>query len=224
MLDQLIIGTKASFDDFGASVASRTIQPPSKKTIKETVPFSNVTYDFSKINGELFWNERVLEYVFEIIADNPESLERKKADFSKWVMNVMNEKIHDPYEPDFHYIGTYDNLNYEDEDCVEKTTATVNFTAYPYKIANKATNHICTIAAASEKVFVIDNESAHRITPTITTDQEILIKFDGVSYSATAGTFTDNVLKLKAGKNTLIIENLTDSECVVTVSYFEEVF
>lgn len=55
MLDQLIIGDKSSFDDFDASVSERNISPPKKKEIKETVPFSNVTYDFSKINGELFW-------------------------------------------------------------------------------------------------------------------------------------------------------------------------
>lgn len=40
MIDQLIIGDKASFDDFGASVATRKIKMPKKKSIKETVPLT----------------------------------------------------------------------------------------------------------------------------------------------------------------------------------------
>ena len=42
MIDQLIIG----------GLAKSKKKPPKKKSIKETVPFSNVTYDFTAINGE----------------------------------------------------------------------------------------------------------------------------------------------------------------------------
>ncbi len=224
MFDQLIIGKKASLDDFGASLASRAISAPKKKSIKETVPFSNVTYDFSKINGELYWEERELEYVFEIIADDPASLEYKKAQFSKWVMNVMSEEIHDPYDPDFHYVGTFEDIDYEDEDCVEKTTITVTFLAYPYKIANKATNTICTVPALSEKTFAVFNDSGHKITPTIKTDCEIVIEYEAKTYSASVGTFKDNVLKLKSGGNVFTIQNLANTECTVVVSFFEELF
>ena len=35
MLDQLIIGNIASYDDFGASVAERKIVKPKKKSIKD---------------------------------------------------------------------------------------------------------------------------------------------------------------------------------------------
>ena len=69
MIDQLIIGSKKSYDDFGASVSERTIHQPKKKTIKETVPFSNITHDFSGIDGEVYWEERKLEYIFENMPD-----------------------------------------------------------------------------------------------------------------------------------------------------------
>jgi predicted Ser/Thr protein kinase len=78
MLDQLIIGDKGSCDDFEASVKERVIHPPKKKSIKKTIPFSNVTHDFSAINGEVYWEERTLEYIFEIIANSAEELEEKK--------------------------------------------------------------------------------------------------------------------------------------------------
>ena len=224
MFDQLKICNKASFYDFGASLASREIKPPKKKSIKETVPFSNITYDFSAINGELYWDERTLKYVFEIIADNPESLERKKIEFSKWVMNIMNENIYDPYEPDYHYVGTFDDLEYSDEDCVEKTTATVTFSAYPYKIANKATNRIFVVPAASEKVIAIFNDSAHRITPTITTESAIVVSGSGDGYAIPAGSYVVSALALNTGANTFTIQNPAEAECKVVFSFYEEVF
>ena len=219
MYDQLIIEKVASFESFGASIAERAIKAPNKKTIKETVPFSNVTYDFSAINGEVYWEERELKYVFEIIADTPAELEQKKTNFSKWVMNVMGENIYDPYDPDYHYVGTFESIDYADEDCVEKSTITVTFLAYPYKIANAATNTVCAVPALSTESFVVFNDSGHRITPTIETDCEIIIEFDGKRYSASAGTFKDDVLKLKPGTNILTIQNLFATDGTVTVSY-----
>ena len=67
MIDQLKIGAIGSYDKFGASVSERKIGNPKKKSIKDTVAFSNKTYDFSKIDGELYWEERPLEYIFEIL-------------------------------------------------------------------------------------------------------------------------------------------------------------
>ena len=52
MIDQLIIGDKLSHDDFSDSIALRKINLPKKKSIKESPPFSNITYDFSAINGD----------------------------------------------------------------------------------------------------------------------------------------------------------------------------
>ena len=204
MLDQLKIGDKSSLDDFGASLASRSIQPPPKKVIKETVPFSNVTYDFSKINGELYWEERELEYVFEITADTPEELEEKKIAFSAWVMNVMQENIYDPYEPDWHYVGTYDSLDYDDEDCVEKTTATVVFLAYPYKIANVETVYAFALKT-SNIGSTVTNDSAHRVTPVVSAEHSFaLVKIaDGTTYTFPAGESSDDVFTLEAGANTL---------------------
>lgn len=224
MLDQLIIGEKASFDDFGASLAQITVKAPKKKTIKETVPFANVTYDFSAIDGELYWEERDIECIFEIIAPTPEDLERKKTAFSSWVMNVMQENIISPFDPDYHYIGTYDDMDYKDEESVEKTTATVKFTAYPYKIANVPKEYNFVISAATNETVIIVNDSSHRLTPTIITNAEIIIKLDNASYSIPAGEITDSIFKFETGVNTLTIQNVNNTECAVTVKFSEEVF
>lgn len=163
MNDQLIIGDKASFDDFEASLAARNIGMPKKKSVKETVPFSNVTYDFSRINGELYWEDRPLEYVFEILASTPEELEELKTAFSSWVMNVFEEEIHDPFIPDYHFIGTYEDIDFEDEETLDKTTVTVKFTAYPYKVANLPTVFELKSNDRYASEWFIENNSAHRV-------------------------------------------------------------
>lgn len=224
MLDQLIIGSMASLDDFGASLAERAIGSPTKKEIKETVPFSNLTYDFSKINGELYWGERELTYIFEIFGDDPADLEYKKTAFANWMHNVMSENIYDPYEPDFHYVGTFDDMEYDDDESIEKTTATVSFMAYPYKIANDATNYVFTVPANGSKDVVITNDSGHRLTPTVTVDHAVTITKDSSGYVFAAGVSSDPVFSLKMGKTALSIENAEDTDCNVQISFYREVF
>lgn len=224
MLDQFMVGNKASYDDFGASVAHRKISMPKKKTIKETVPFSNITYDFSAINGELYWEERELEYECEILADSPEELEFKKAEFSAWVMNVMEEEIRDPYDPEYHFIGTFDAMDYEDDEGMEKTVATVTFSAYPYKIANRITGHGVYVRAGQSATMKVYNKSSHRITPTIYASAAVTLQMGGASYSVLAGEIKDEIFKLAIGLNDITVNNAGTTDADVILKYAEEVF
>lgn len=224
MLDQLIIGGKASFDDFGASVAKRLRKLPPKKSIKETVPFSNITHDFTAINGEIYWEEAEHEYIFEMVAPTPEQLEEMKTALSSWLMNIIKQELHDPIVPDYHYIVTYEDMSFEDEDGMEKTTATVAFSAYPYKIANYPKTHDFVIPAKNTKPVWILNESSHRITPKITADKAITLNLGNASYSMNAGTVEDEAFKLEAGMNAFTIANSNSSACNVSISFHEEVF
>lgn len=225
MIDQLIIGDKLSHDDFSASIALRKIKLPKKKSIKESPPFSNITYDFSAINGEVYWEERELEYVFEILADDPEQLEELKKAFASWVMNVMALNLYDPFIPDYHFVVTYEDMDFDDDEGLEKTTATVIFKAYPYKISNRPIVYTFSIPASDEITTFIDNKSSHRITPTITTDSPITIIASNSSYSIGVGTTKDERFNLAVGINEITIQNTNaNSQAVVSISFDEEVF
>lgn len=224
MLDQLKIGEKSSLD-FGASVAERTISQPKKKEIKETIPFSNITYDFSAINGELYWEERTLQYIFEILADTPEELEAKKIAFSGWIMNVFNKEIHDPFIKDYHFVGTFYDMAFDDEDDVEKTTVTVTFKAYPYKVANQEKVYKQSVPAGGKATIVAVNNSSHRLSPTITIDSPCTITFKEIVYTIPAGTYTGNSFWLDVGENVFSLSNpSTSASCEVVISFYEEVF
>lgn len=221
MFDQLIIGNKHSLDDFDASVAERKIGKPKKKSIKETVPFSNVTHDFSAINGEQYWEERELEYVFEIIAGSAEELEVKKQPFISWVMNVFQEKLYDPFVRDYHFIATFSEID-EDDSEIEKSTITVKFTAYPYMIAD--VKRVFAFAMTeTEKTVIVTNDSSHRITPTITTDVECVVVKGSSSYGIPVGAVTDEKFMLSPGENTLVIYS-TSGSGTLKIEFYEEVF
>lgn len=221
MLDQLIIGDKHSYDDFGASVAERKNNKPKKKSIKESVAFSNVTHDFSAINGETYWEERELEYVFEIIADSAEELEAKKQPFMDWIMNVMNAELHDPFIKDYHFLATYSDMD-EDDSEIEKSTITVKFTAYPYMISNE--KRIFPLAVTTtEKKVVVANNSSHRIVPTLTADVECIVKKGSSSFGIPAGSITSEKFMLAPGENVLLIRS-TSGNGTLKIEFSEEVF
>lgn len=212
MLDQLTIGNKKSLDDFDASISGRHIGSPAKKIIKETVPFSNKTYDFSKINGELYWEERELEYEFEITANSPEELEAKKTAFSNWVTGVTEAEIHDPHIPDYHFVGTYEDMDFDDDESVEKTVATVRFKAYPYKIKNEATVLIGTATYGQELKGTMHTNSDHRILVDVVTNRSYTLVVGSTEYvfsGVTPGKDTEfpKAFALEAGQNEITVKD-----------------
>lgn len=221
MIDQLKIGNKSSYDDFGASVKSRNINPPTKKEVKATVPFSNITYDFTQINGETYWNERELEYVFEITADSPEQLEEKKTAFFAWVMNVIGGELHDPFISDYHFDATFSGIDADDSE-IEKSTITVTFAAYPYMIANAATVYDFAVSSA-ENTGVVVNDSAHPVTPTFVCDVPFSITLNGDVYSVPSGEITDDAVKLAVGNNSVSVIS-TSGSGKLSIKFRKEVF
>jgi len=222
MIDQLQIGNKFSYDDFEANVKERVIGSPPKKTVKDTVPFSNITYDFSKIDGELYWEERPLEYVLEMDATTPEELEEKKLDFKTWVMNVFEEELHDPFIEDYHFIATFNDIVFDDSE-IEKTTVTVTFSAYPFMIANTKRAFEFTIPTDAEVEVKIENDSSHRITPTLTASVPVSFKYNGTTFSMASGETTDDSFRLEAGTNTVTIQPVSTGG-TLKVEFLEEVF
>ena len=223
MLDQLRIGDTYSYDQFSASVMKRSISAPKKKVIKDTVPFSNVTYDFSAINGEVYWEERNLDYIFEITADTPEELEELKINFQTWIMNVTRKKLYDPFIQYYHFLATYSDIVFDDDEDMEKTTVTVKFTAYPYKIANNKTVYTASVTTDEDIVLNIENKSAHRITPTLISDTPVTVTIGNATFQMGATTVADERFKIEAGTNKISVR-ATEVKGTFTIEFTEEVF
>lgn len=222
MFDQIIIDSKRSYDDFSANMSGRKIGSPKKKSIKETVPFSNETFDLSKINGEIYWEERTLEYELEMDADSAEDLERKKLNLSKWLMNIHEAKLTDPFIKGYHFLATFSEIDFDDSE-VEKTVVKVKFTAYPYLIADEETTVTLQSSSLEDVTFEVINNSAHRIVPTLTASAALTFECGSVSYSINEGSYNSSTLMLLPGKN-LIKLKANSALAALKITFFEEVF
>lgn len=221
MFDQLIIDGKRSYDDFEANVTGHKITDGNKKTIKETVPFSNKVYDFSAIDGEIYWEEKTLQYTLEVTADDAEALSAKLIVLKYWLMNVMQGKLKDPYIPGYYFLATFSSISVNDDE-FEKAVVTVTFTAYPYMIAKEPKQYSCDLTADVEKTVRFDNNSSHRIVPTFQSNVPFNVKIGTTEYSVPSGEVTDEYLKINAGTVELVLKSAENGTVLIT--FHEEVF
>lgn len=221
LIDSVVIDGVDSYDEYEASVKERVIEMPKKKSIRETVPYSNMVYDFSEIDGELYWDNRTIQYVFEILADSPEALEDKKQPFIAWLMNVQEKEIHDPYITDYYFLGTFDTISVDDSE-IEKSTITVTFSCYPYKISKAKKMFKFSITADEIEKRIFQN-SCHQITPTFRCDVPCHVVIGDKSYDLVAGDTTDNSIKIDSGINTVKMRS-KGGDGTLCIEFYEEIF
>lgn len=209
-IKQLIINGKKSFDDFNVYIASRKISSPKKKTIKESLPFTNIVYDFSKIDGELYWEERTLEYTFDIAELSTEEMENAKSKLLNWLLNVHDTDIYDPYIGNYHFHGSYDSDSWEED--FGAGTISVTFSVYPYKISNSDTNVIESLEGemSGNTPLTIENTSYSQMKS---------LTIDGASYQETASSpdYPSEIKTLKGVGNFYNFEDVESKNVEVTV-------
>lgn len=211
MIKQLIINGKKSYDDFNVYIASRNISSPKKKSIKEKVPFSNTVYDFSKINGEVYWEERTLKYSFDIAELSTEEMEVAKSNLLNWLLNVQDTNIYDPYIGDYHFHGSYDSDSWSED--FGAGTISVSFSVYPYKISNSDVNVIEEIGVSDGLIegnysiagLKIDGKSVQDGEPSINNPIEI-------------ESVENNIKVISCGKNLLNIHNVNPAGYSTTIN------
>lgn len=211
---------KGSYTDFNLVIKDRTISLPKKKIIKEDVPFSNGAYDFSNINGEIYWEEREIEYTFDIAEFTAEEMEKIKDKVVDWLFNIHDTDIEDDYTQNYYYHGSFDDSRWEED--FGQGELKVVFVVYPYKFAKTLTTETIS-ATTTEQTIVIDNDSSHKIIPTITTDGAVEITIGANTYSLSSGTYTSSSFLLSKGENTWIIKTTSDT-ANVNISFRKEVF
>lgn len=211
---------KGSFTDFKLAIKSRNISLPEKKKIKNSVPFQNGTYDFSDMNGEIYWEERILEYVFDIAEFSTEEMEQIKDKVVDWLLNIHDTDIEDDYTADYYYHGSYDTNSWNED--FGQGELTVRFSVYPYKYAKERTI-ITQEISETETAIIINNESSHRIMPIVTINGDVSITIGKNTYALTSGTYTDSNLILEKGENTWNVI-ATSETANLDISYRKEVF
>jgi len=131
---------KHSYNDLGITMATqREVGIPNKKKSKLTVPFSNVTYDYSEIFGSQTYEERTIKYTFNIA--NRAIREKYEMNWIKtqvinWLMNSGGKQpLYDDHYPGVHFLAEVEGSSSFSENWIHGYLE-VTFTAYPFMISN----------------------------------------------------------------------------------------
>lgn len=217
-IDQVKINNKSSFTDYGLYIKERNLSAPSKRTISQTVAGMQGSYDFSKIFGEVIYEDRTLEYKFDFIGNNSVDLHQQLTNVYDWLVNVYNDYIFDSAYPNYHFKGSYMDASFTEDDIAG--TLSVKFKVYPYLISNGVIAKTFNISSTSYQNISVVNSSSHRVVPTIKNDAKIAIKNGNGNILLEAGEWVIDYFHLEKGNNILNISGPAN----VTISFKTEVF
>jgi len=213
---------KHSYKDFGVTMAKgKSIGIPNKNKIKVTVPFSNIEYDFSELYGSQTYQPRPLSYPFNIYKNytGKVPMNMLRTQIINWLMNSNGkQKLYDDAYPGYYFLAEVEGSSSFEED-YDTGVLTVEFTAYPFMIAELQEGHdiwddinfdldmlqpIDFIVNGSLDV-TLHNTGVPALIPTITASDSMQITKNNMTYNVPSGTSKSESFTLSPGENDLTI-------------------
>lgn len=180
--------------DLGFAISGRELSAPVLKSARKTVPFTNGSYDFSMVYGQLFYEDRELTYSFDVIGC-PKEVEAEVARLLGFLSSVHEADIHDDDRPYYHFRGSYGEAEVEWDESGEAATVTVTFLVYPFLISDD----VC-----EKRVEVGDNVIENHGQPTritVVPDGTMTIQIGALKQTFNGETVAD--IALGHGENTV---------------------
>ena len=208
--DGFKVSGKHNFWDFASCVASSDSGKPEKKFVTATVPYMSGFYDLSKIYGAIAYESRDVSYTFELLGDDMEDLQRQKTNLLDWLGLVHDEPIYDDTQPNYHYVGSFYEADWEEDETGESGTLTVTFKCQPFLIADRATEESLsvgthTVVNNGQQVSVFAKANSGSAT----------VKINGVIQAVTT-TEQRLTAQLQPGENEVVVTSNS-----VTLRYYE---
>lgn len=208
---------KHSYNDFGLTVAAKSISPPTKKKIKSTIPYMQGSYDFSNLYGEQTYEERKLNYTFNLIAKSKLELNIKKIQILDWLMNSYKTKLEDDVILGYYFLAECENVNFKENG--DEAEIEASFVAYPFKISSYEEGRSLWDTFNFELDYMQDtefivreskninlyNNSVRKITPTVVCSSDFNVVKDNTTYNFKAGETREWKFNLNIGLNELVL-------------------
>lgn len=176
-----------TYEDFGAELASRNTGTATKKAITATVPYMTGFYDFSELYGAAAFEDREIEYSFEIIG-TPSEVQSTKSELLTWLSQANDVDIYDDDISGYHFRGSFDSADWDEDESGEQGTLDVTFLCQPFLIANTYSTQ--TLNAGSNSVV----NGGHAVNPLASGTGSITINGITEGVSSTESTLTAQLL------------------------------
>jgi len=187
---------KYSYGDWGLILNQFLMSEPNPKEVYIDVPGGDSSIDLTEyLTGDIAYEDREFSATFGIVYPG-ETMDEITAIRS--YIHGKKMRIELPDDPAYYYTGR----------CKVSTSKSYPFVylevtarCEPWKYKKLLTTYNVTIDIAGSKSIVCKN-SRKRVIPTITTDGEITITFDGNNYTLGAGTHRiTNIVFVEGGNN-----------------------
>ena len=93
MVKQLFANGKSSYNDFKIYIKERNPSIPAKRKNIKTVPGMHGAYDFSDLYGEVIYENRTIEYKFDVTGWDIEDLDYERRRVMDWLLNINQTEI-----------------------------------------------------------------------------------------------------------------------------------
>lgn len=213
MNDGIRINNKHSYHDFGLYIKTRNVSLPEKKSIRQTVPFMSGYYDFTALNGAPAWDERTIEYSFDVIAPTPQELEREMTKIIDWACNAHEVDIYDDVMVGYHWRGSYESSSIAWDDSGQQAELSLSFVVHPFKIADMPTKY--NMKAGTYKI----ENLGMTVAPIAYCETSAAIQIGTYVTAIPAGEVVTLEIDLERGENTVVVTG----DGTVEFSFFREV-
>jgi predicted phage tail component-like protein len=218
-LNGLIFNNKHNYKDIGVIMHKKTIQFPSKKKIKESLPFMNGSYDFSTIgsNGEITYTEREILVTLGLPSNTKEQLQVIYSNVLEWLIDVGKSKLIFDDISDYYYMAEVESTS-TFEEVLSVGVLEVTFIAEPFKTSVDYVGFDVWDTFNFEEDIVQDIEfdiinsktisiynPRRLVIPTISCNSNMIITLDGYSMNVVSGNNKNWLFKLKNGTNNISI-------------------
>lgn len=224
-MNELISGLRGfKFNDvhnntIGAVMHSKLIQPPSKKKIKESVPFMNGSYDFSTIssNGQISYSERKITISLGLPANNKEHLQVLYSSVLEWLEDCGKQKLIFDVVRDYYYMAEIEDVS-SFEETMEFGKLELTFVADPFKHSVEYVGSDVWDTFNFEEDYAQDVEHTisgsksitiynprRPVRPTIECNSSMSIIQNGTTYNLISGTNKPYNLYLNTGANNITV-------------------
>lgn len=190
------INNKHSYDDYGLILSSKTISPPSVKSITVDITGGHGVIDMTEAFGEPKFKNRKLTFTFNRVFNT-------KAEFMTWWSNWMDElegqkvNIVLDEDPDFFFVGRISS-SYSNKKNIFTFKVTVDCEPFKYK------KNVTSVRQTGSGTVVLNN-LRKKVVPRITTSAETRLEFNNKQFNLSAGVWTIPELELSKGINSVVV-------------------
>lgn len=218
---QTIFNGKKNLTDLGIKLESFSISAPSKRKIKETVPFMNGSYDFSTVgsNGEIIYDDRTIKVRYNLEEKDRARLWNKYSEVLEWLIGTGQQQLIFTDMPDCYYLAEVEDAPSFDLIVKRAGITEVIFVAYPFKFGVSPegseqlwdTFNFETDYMQDTEFTVIGNKTVsiynvgRAVIPTVVCNGSMTVTTNGYTANFISGENTDYAFKLAKGGNSIVI-------------------